>query len=369
MLDFTSALYLGLEHSSSVLRPWQELTTGSPAALVEPAETHAICRALATLQGCEAATLSTSTLHVAWDLLRLLAKQPVTLFMDAGVYPISQWGAENAAVHGACVTTFSHHNPAALAHQLSNAPRGRTPIVISDGFCTTCGRVAPLRDYLTQVRRTKGLLVVDDTQALGVLGHSPDRKMPYGSEGGGSLRWCDINGPDILVFASMAKGFGVPMAVLAGSQDLITAFEEESLTRVHCSPPSIVTLRAAEHALRMNNRDGNSRRSRLVKLVQSFRHGLRTNGIEVHGGDFPIQSLPLPPSMDPHLFQQRLERRGLRGFLRSGRRETPPQITLLLTARHTFADTAIAVEFLNQEFAQRRARTLSPIPLEVMHHG
>ena len=83
------------------------------------------------------------------------------------------------------------------------------------------------------------LLVADDTQALGILGHSPDARMPYGHGGGGSLRWSGIGGPEALVFASLAKGFGVPIAVLAGSRARIREFEEKSLTRVHCSPPSM----------------------------------------------------------------------------------------------------------------------------------
>ena len=34
VLDFTSALYLGLQHPSRSLRPWRQFTTGAPAALV-----------------------------------------------------------------------------------------------------------------------------------------------------------------------------------------------------------------------------------------------------------------------------------------------------------------------------------------------
>ncbi len=35
MLDFTSALYLGLRHGSRSLAPWDQLTLGTPAALEE----------------------------------------------------------------------------------------------------------------------------------------------------------------------------------------------------------------------------------------------------------------------------------------------------------------------------------------------
>jgi 8-amino-7-oxononanoate synthase len=33
LLDFTSALYLGLRHESRSLAAWRQLTTGGPAAL------------------------------------------------------------------------------------------------------------------------------------------------------------------------------------------------------------------------------------------------------------------------------------------------------------------------------------------------
>ena len=41
---------------------------------------------------------------------------------------------------------------------------------MTDGFCPGCGRAAPLREYLESARAQRGLLVLDDTQAIGVLG-------------------------------------------------------------------------------------------------------------------------------------------------------------------------------------------------------
>ena len=298
MPDFTSALYLGLQHPSRSLRPWHQLTTGAPAALVEPAEAREIGRSLAELQGCEAATLATSTLHLAWDLFDLLAQTPITLFMDAGAYPISRWGAQRAAMRGALVQTFPHHDAAALGRALSAAPRGRVPVIVTDGFCPSCGRVAPLADYLALAQRRGGMLVADDTQALGILGQTPSVRMPYGQGGGGSLRWSGLHAPEALVFSSLAKGFGVPIAVLAGSRAWIRRYEEKSLTRVHCSPPSVATLRAAEHAVEMNRTWGDILRHRLALLVRRFREGLRALGLSASGGLFPIQTLVLPPRVD-----------------------------------------------------------------------
>lgn len=60
MLDFTSALYLGLRHPSGSLWPWSQFTTGRPAALAIPASQERVAEALAELQGCERATLGPS---------------------------------------------------------------------------------------------------------------------------------------------------------------------------------------------------------------------------------------------------------------------------------------------------------------------
>lgn len=343
MLDFTSALYLDLQHPSGSLRPWRQLTTGAPAALVEPAEAHQISDALAGLQGCEAATLATSTLHLTWDLFGLLTEKPVTIFMDAGAYPITRWGVQRAAMSGASVRMFAHHDLAALKRGLAARKPNRTPVIVTDGFCPSCGRVAPLPDYLALARSADGLLVADDTQALGILGHSPSARMPYGFDGGGSLRWSGISGPETLVFSSLAKGFGAPLAVLAGSGAWIRKFRERSLTRVHCSPPSVAALRAAERALICNRRDGEARRARLLELLLRFRRGLRAIGMAPGRGLFPVQTIRSAPGLPAPELHDRLAERGIRTVLHAGLKGQP-RISFLFTSRHTRAqiDTALS---------------------------
>src|SRR5262245_34149044 len=116
MADFTSALYLGLQHASAELPGWPALTLGRPAALVEPPGAIEAAAALARLQGTAAATLLPSTFHLFWDLLRQLAQRArAALLVDAGAYPILHWAAEGAAAVGARVQRFAHHDPAVLA--------------------------------------------------------------------------------------------------------------------------------------------------------------------------------------------------------------------------------------------------------------
>src|SRR5262245_55854601 len=113
MLDFTSALYLGLAHPAGSLRPWKRMTTGRPAVLETTGTSRRVAMVLASLIGCEAATLCPSTLHAFWDLFGMFGAGHA-LYVDEGAYPIAQWGVERAVARGIRATFFQHYNPRAL---------------------------------------------------------------------------------------------------------------------------------------------------------------------------------------------------------------------------------------------------------------
>jgi 8-amino-7-oxononanoate synthase len=346
MLDFTSALYLGFRHATYSLRPWEALTLGRPAALRELPEANSVAAELARLQGCEAATLVPSTLHLFWDLFHGFGRDNVALLCDGGMYPIARWGAERAAARGVPLHTFPHHDTAALARLATHTRLARRrPIVVADGYCPGCGRAAPIRSYADVARRCDGFLVLDDTQALGVLGQSPTDTNPYGSGGGGSLRWHGTFGPQIVVGSSLAKGFGVPVAVLAASAEVVDRFRTRSETRVHSSPPSAAAIAAASHALTVNRTHGDALRGRLVHLVSRLRHWLsRAGGLMRSAGRFPVQSLCLATggSAALALLYERLLQNGVRAVLTRACGSASVRLTFLLTARHEIADVDAA---------------------------
>lgn len=347
MLDFTSALYLGMRHESWSLEPWRQLTTGRPAALVRPHRAAQVSQVLAALQGCESATLAPSTLHLFWDLFGMLAGERVAIHTDAGIYPISQWGVERAAARGVPVWKFPHHDSEALRRHLKqHASRGSRPLVVADGFCPACGRSAPVADYLECVRRFGGYLIVDDTQALGIFGARPDPGAPYGRGGGGSLRWMSVSGADVLVISSLAKGFGAPVAALSGSTDLIRRFEQRSETQMHTSAPSAAVIHAAEHALSLNRRRGDALRLRLARLIGYLRCRLAEAGLSVTGGMFPVQTLAPVRGLDARVLYARLLRAGVRSVLHGGRNGHQVRCSFLITTLHQPSDIDRAVDAL-----------------------
>jgi len=333
MLDFTSALYLGMDHAHHSLNPWAALTTGRPAALESPPGAGTLAEDLARLIGCERATLGTSTLHIFFDLFEVLAREGIAIFMDAGTYPILRWGVERMAAKGVPVTTFPTHDADAFERVLTQSHRsGLRPVVVTDGLSPATGRAAPLDRYLRLARAHRGWVVVDDTQALGILGARPASAAPYGRGGGGTAAWYGLRGPELIVGASLAKGFGVPLAVVGGSLGLIEAFESHSACRVHCSPPSAAHLAAAAHALALNRREGDERRHRLALGVQRFRWRLHAAGLAVSGGFFPVQT----PSLEPAAasVHARLHAGGIRAVLHRPSQDRPARASFLITATH-----------------------------------
>lgn len=338
MLDFTSSLYLGFDHASSSLPGWPRLTLGKPAALEEWEGAPEIERDLAALTGCEAAALGSSTLHLFWDLFGMLVRPGWNIFVDSGSYPIARWGVERASAAGALVRSFPRGDAKALRVAMRCAPQGR-PVVVTDGFSPARGRAAPLADYVECVEPQGGLVVVDDTQALGVFGKSPEVAPPYGIGGGGSLWPLGLRRSAVLVVSSLAKAFGVPMAMIGGPARMVTMFRQRSQTRVHCSPPSAVALAAARRALEDNRRFGDALRRRLAACVARFRKGLWALGLLAIPGCFPVQPIHLPVGRRAEPLYAALLRRGVQPVLqRASAAEGGSRIGFIFNARHRPGD-------------------------------
>jgi 8-amino-7-oxononanoate synthase len=275
----------------------------------------------------------------------MLAGRGRNIFVDENLYPVARWGVERAAAEGAIVRSFSHHDPGALRAAMAGA-RASRPVVVTDGFCPACGLSAPLADYVECAAAEGGLVVVDDTQALGIFGRSPDASPPYGSGGGGSLGRLAKGRDAVVILSSLAKAFGTPLAMLGGPAALIARFRESSATRMHCSPPSAAVLAAARMALERNRRCGDLLRGRLAERVARFRRGLNRLALLGVPGYFPVQPLRLPDGASPGAVYAALLRSGVRPVLQRPARGAPARVSFVFTAQHRLSEIGMALEVL-----------------------
>lgn len=290
--DFSSSLYLGMKHSSGELRVWDSLTAGYPAAFFEPPDAVALGKSLARLQGLADGITAPSTLHLFWDWFGGLDPHKDVVFADARLYRVGTWGVERATGKGVLAAKFRHQCAASLQRIIrQNLGARRRPVVVTDGWCPFCGKAAPLSDYLRIIEPFDGLLVVDDTQALGILGKKTDLLTPYGYGGGGLLRHLNIRSEHILTISSLAKAFGAPLAAMCGPAFEIRKFKWRSETRLNSSPPSAAALAAGKNALRLNAASGLERRDKLFQNVLFFKDCMAREGFETKGGFFPVQTI------------------------------------------------------------------------------
>jgi len=193
--------------------------------------------------------------------------------------------------------------------------------------------------------------VLDDTQALGILGRDPHPAVAFGTGGGGSLRLHGVSGPDIVAVSSLAKAFGVPVAVVAGGSDIVSRFEARSETRVHSSPPSLCHIRAGRRALTLNQEQGEQLRAILTQRIRQFRSLVRGLGVGVRGEVFPVQTLVTPPGVDAARLHARLHAGGVRAVLHAPRCGPGLHVSFLITTRHGPDDIARAVQALGAALA------------------
>jgi 8-amino-7-oxononanoate synthase len=168
------------------------------------------------------------------------------------------------------------------------------------------------------------------------------------------LPWSRIAGDDVIVVSSLAKGFGAPLAVLAGGHDMVARFERNSETRVHCSPPSLAAMSAAEHAMAVNREKGDALRLHLAQLVSRFQRRLVEIGLSAQEGLFPMQTLASAPGCDAALLHERLLRSGIRAVLHRVGNRQGARISFLITARHRQSDIDHAIEVLEDLTGERQ---------------
>ena len=169
--------------------------------------TRPIARAVAALHGCAAARWLPRPCTCSGTLFSTcgLADE------DASTWTPGRTRLAAGASSGLRCAGSRRTFPTTTPKGWSNRPNVRRcrlrPLVLADGICPGLRSGCPLAAYLRVAQRLGGRVVIDDTQAVGVLGARALPAAPFGRGGGGSLRW-HAGSTELVVWASLAKGFG-----------------------------------------------------------------------------------------------------------------------------------------------------------------
>ena len=319
VVSFVSASYLGFEQDPRVkqaacgaVREWG-VSLAMPRVLASDRITVNLELAIARFAAQEEAIIFPSTTHVALDVLPSLTCPPAAIFVDAGAYPTLLEGVFAARRRGARAYTFAHNDPDALQEALRGIEDNARKIIVCNGIYPEGGHAAPLRQFARIARSADALLYVDDSHGIGILGEGPPTPdTPYGTGGGGLLRWLGVRSDRVLLTGTLGKALGVPVAFVAGSRRVIDEVRSASKAFVHSSTPSIPNVAAALEALRLQELEGDQRRSRVAGLVRRFQYALRSRGVRVTSrGLFPIQTISYGSAREAQQAGRFLQQRGI----------------------------------------------------------
>ncbi len=185
--------------------------------------------ALASFKGVEDAVVFASGYQGNSILLEVLKGSYSTVFIDQSAHA-SILAAIPSNVSG---VIFYDHCDADHLDQLLEKSGSTDPMVITDGIFPLTGEIAPLDAIFPVVRKHRGILVVDDAHATGVLGDTgkgtPEHFGLCGEEG-------------IYQTETMSKALGGYGGFISGSRTLTSLIRDHSTTYQASTalPPPIV---------------------------------------------------------------------------------------------------------------------------------
>ncbi|RVC63136.1 pyridoxal phosphate-dependent aminotransferase family protein [Mesorhizobium sp. M00.F.Ca.ET.038.03.1.1] len=232
--------------------------------------------------GCEKAVYLTSGYLSITALLLGLGDRYYMAFADER----SHFSVSDALRStGKPAVRFRHRDPQDLTDQLKRQLKpGQVPVVVSDGVFPITGALAPLDLYREVLKAYPGgLLCVDDSHGVGVLGNS----------GRGTLEHFAIEGEGTFCAGTLSKAFGGFGGIVPSSRALAEKIAAKAGVIPGASPPPVPAVAAAAAGLRLFM-ENPTMLQKLRRNVEGMRAGLRSLGLSIPETPVPIFSVQAP---------------------------------------------------------------------------
>jgi 8-amino-7-oxononanoate synthase len=289
LLSFCSNDYLGLANEPRVAEAMREGTrrygVGSGAAHLisgHSAAHHALEEELAELLGAQRALLFSTGYMANVGVLSALLGRGDTLLQDKLNHASL---IDGATLCGAKLKRYRHADMDGLGRMLASVLDGAEGncLVASDGVFSMDGDVAPLDEMAGLAGQHDAALMVDDAHGFGVLGE----------RGRGSVAAAGLGFDEVPIYmATLGKALGTAGAFVAGSETLIETLIQRARSYVYTTAMPAALAEATRASLRIAAEE-QWRRDHLQALVQRFREGAQSLGLQLMASRTPIQPIVL----------------------------------------------------------------------------
>ena len=255
-------------------------------------------RRLADYFGTEDAVYFVSGYFANLVLAQGLAASYDVIFIDETAHFSVRDGAATA---GKPVHTFRHRDPDDLAAQLKKIlkPKER-PLLLTDGVFPTFGHIAPVPDYVRALAPYNGLIGLDDSHAVGVLG----------ATGRGTSEHFGLRGENLHFAGTLSKAFGAHGGFLPSSRRLIQHIRQNLGVYSGSSPTPTPIAASSAKGLELVKAHPEWREA-LRKNTSLVKQGLRCLGFETNDSPVPIATFTLKSAEEMKKVQKTLMDRGV----------------------------------------------------------
>jgi 7-keto-8-aminopelargonate synthetase-like enzyme len=232
---------------------------------------------------------SISLLHLG--VLPALAGYNGVILTDAAAHHSMLEACMRARADGTEWVEFRHNDLADLESKLAKYPHGKTKIIATDGVYSMGSANPPLSEYSRLAKKHNATVYVDDAHGFGVIGADPDEALPYGYGGVGLVRHAglDYERDRIIYVAGLSKAFSSYAAFVTCTDQRMKQLLQTSGPYVFSGPTAVACLASALAGLRLNRRDGDSRRRKIYGLTARLVQEAKALGFEVDNDrNFPI---------------------------------------------------------------------------------
>lgn len=301
-LSFAGTGYLGLAHHPEVIEAAREalgrcgLSAGASRVTSGSFEEHeALEEELARFLGVEAALVTTDGWLADEAVLEAHGPELGAVLLDRNSHDSLRVAARLA---GASAQEYDAEDLAG-ADAFLERHTGSRIAVLTDGVFPMRQRIADLPELLARIG-PDGLLLVDDSHALGMIG-----------EGGrGSASQHGLTDPRLVTAGSLAKSLGASGGFVAGSAARVNGVRERAEAFASTTPVPPAVAAGARAALAVLEREP-ERHARLLDNARALGELGRALGRTPNPIPIPVLAVPVPDAARGAALERALDEAGL----------------------------------------------------------
>jgi 8-amino-7-oxononanoate synthase len=277
--DFCSTNYLGIDYreelftaSADFLRQWGSLT--------QWARLEADCNifmqlesTIADMLGYSKVLLSHTISNSCTSNIPTIVGRNALMICDTYLHPVVKTGCKLASLKSR-VVKFDVNNLNHLEGILKENQYVERKFIFVDGVHSLGRYIAPITELQYLCKKYNSWLFVDDAHGFGILGENSSPSNPWGSGGGGVIKFSGGNSHRTFYTSSFGKAFCTHTAFMAIPDEYENNIAIDADHYIYSAPVSPSLVGMVHAALKINTQSGDEIRQDLHAKIRYFIEGL-----------------------------------------------------------------------------------------------